>query len=107
MILNSLCPKLNRNINADPAFLIGFRLSIITKSKLDGIKEHMPRPRGSVPVIALPSWKKMSLDNKIPRLPGNDFFFSFTRGQIGDSVNEHPLYKNLFYCSESFSLISS
>ncbi|OXA59280.1 uncharacterized protein LOC118434358 [Folsomia candida] len=69
------------------------KLTIRRKTRLDLIRDQIPRPEGSVPPTALPSWFEMDMKLKIPYVKAPEKYIYYARGKLGEPLHRcHPFY---------------
>ena len=63
-------------------------LTLRRRTNVDELVDSVPRPESGVPTYALPGWKDVSLDLKLPMLkcPNNQIIFS--RAKVGQKVRK-------------------
>lgn len=69
------------------------KLAIRRKTRLDLLRDQFPRPDGSVPPTALPTWFEIDAMGKIPYLPAPERYMYYARGKLGVPFHRcHPYY---------------
>ncbi|ODN05716.1 Fibrous sheath-interacting protein 2 [Orchesella cincta] len=66
---------------------VGNRLSVRQRTKIDDLRDSVPKPPGYIPENSLPTWEYMLLEQKLPSIPTPETTqIYFTRGQLAKSM---------------------